>query len=174
MGSGAEIDTDGLLGGGQLGYLHQISNIVFGIDVSGSASNVNETIASPTVAGDTWDAGLNVLFLAQARLGWTQDQWLVFVQGGYAGAEADATGTAPGGPVGAATLWHDGWTVGGGVMLQLDDGISIGAEYNYVDLEEERYNVVAAPPTDLVDVDHEIHIFKFTGTIHLGRLFGGP
>lgn len=169
-GTGADINADGLLGGGQIGYMHRSSeNLVFGIDVSLSGADIDKTITSPTFpATDTWAIDVDLLVLAQGRIGWAQDGWLAFVQGGYAGADTNVTATL--GASNSDSLWQDGWTVGGGLLYNISPMFSVGAEYNYVDLGTESYTILAP---NLVDVEQEIHVIKITGNIHFGGVFGG-
>lgn len=174
IGTGADIDADGFLGGGQVGYLHQLhDNFVFGVDASLSLADIDKTITSPTFPGiDTWTVEVDQLVLVQGRIGWAQDSWLIFAQGGYAGANTTVSAEPP---PSSDTRWQDGWTIGGGFLYNISPMFSVGAEYNYIDLGTERYNPAAFPPpaTDLVDVEQEIHVIKITGNIHFGGVFGG-
>lgn len=178
LGSGGDFDLDGFVGGGQLGYMHQMGQFVFGADVSLSVTDLDESITGPvaTFPNDVWNVGLDYLVLTQARLGWTHDRWLIFVQGGYAGAEGTADAVAnPGASFQSLrdARWHNGWTIGGGFLVKIDEAFSIGAEYSYVDLESKRYRIDVGIPGDRADVEHDLHILKITGTIHLRELFGG-
>lgn len=172
VGTGADLDLDGFIGGGQLGYMHQIGQFLIGGDVSVSASGLDDSAAG-VVAGTTYDVDIDLLAMAQGRLGWVHGRFLIFAQGGYAGVEGTAVGFTGGTPSIKGHNWHNGWTVGGGLMIQIDEGLSLGAEYNYVDVEEKTYSVDIFAPGDVAEVDHEIHVFKITGTLHLGRIFGG-
>lgn len=162
------LDPDGLIGGGQAGYMFQFNNLVVGADVSYSAGAVEDRITA--IPGTTFDTRLEHITLVQGRLGWVIDQWLLFAQGGYAGARGIATGS-----FGVSTLtisqnWHDGWTVGGGVSYKFDELFMLGVEYNYVDLGSENYSATVAAP-DFQSVDHEAHIVKFTASLNLNEFF---
>lgn len=175
IGSGGTLDPDGFLGGAQIGYMHQRNNLVFGVDISLSGADINETIISPTFPlSDTWSVDIDALLLAQARLGWTHDNWLFFVQAGYAGADASATATSALGPTNVSvSQWHNGWTIGAGLMFQTHENFSLGAEYNYVDLGSETYDLFVPVTSQNTGIDHEIHVFKITGNFHLRDIFGG-
>lgn len=175
VGGAARIKDDGFLGGIQGGYLHQSNNLVFGFDLSASGTDISESIVSPYFPGiDTWSSKVSWLFLAQARLGWGNDQWLAFLQGGYAGGDAEATMTVgpPFGPYAVSdSNWQNGWTIGGGVLFRVSDRFSVGGEYSYVDLGNSSYSL---PGTfggpQAIDIDHQIHVVKLTGNLH----FNGP
>lgn len=171
IGTGTTIDSDGFLGGGQIGYMHQLqNNWVLGAEISAAYTDLDQSIASPTFpAIDTWTVGVDWLLLAQARVGYAHDRYLAYIQGGYAGADATASALPIlGGGTATQSNWHDGWTIGGGFSYMATSNISIGAEYNYVDLGTERYDLLSTLPTDLVDIDHTMHTAKFTINFHFG------
>ena len=173
-GSGGNLDPEGFIAGGQLGYMFQFNNFVIGADASISASDAGDTIASPLFpAFFTWTSDIEHVALLQARVGWTIDRWLVFAQGGYAGglgaAQASTTVVAP--PNSALSRkWHNGWTIGGGIKYKLDELFTFGAEYNYVDLGNETYNPFFTNP-DLVNIDHKLHVFKVTTSLSIAEFF---
>ena len=172
-GASTDIDSSSFLGGAQIGYLHQgQNNIVFGVDLSASIADLNDSVASPAFPGiDTWSAGIDWFLLAQARLGYTGGRWLGFLQGGYAGAEGNASATPP---FVSDSNWHNGWTLGAGFSFKVNNRVSIGAEYNYIDLGSETYNVpnppVVVAGSETASVDHQVNVIK--GTINY--YFGGP
>jgi outer membrane immunogenic protein len=168
-GVSADIDSDGFLGGAQIGYLRQTpSNFVYGVDISVSAADLGEAIASPAFPGiDTWPAGIDWFVLTQARLGYANNRWLGFIQGGYAGADGDASATPP---FVSDSNWHNGWTIGAGLSFKATNRFSLGAEYNYIDLGSETYNIPFGGAPLTASVDHQVHVLKATANIH----FGGP
>lgn len=175
----ADFDPEGFLGGGQLGYLYQTGNFVFGGDVSASVADIDDDITSPWFPGtDTHDVSVDLLLLVQGRVGWAQDNWLMFLQGGYAGANIsyDVVDCCTGGGVqDSEENWHNGFTVGAGLLYSFAPGLSFGAEYNYVMLESED-NSFSDPVffggTDVLGLDAELHVIKATFNIHLGQF--GP
>jgi outer membrane immunogenic protein len=178
-GESTTLKDNGFLGGGQIGFLHQpTSSFVWGVDLSGSWVDLEKTGASPVplfATDDIWTAGIDYIVMAQLRLGWAMDNWLLFIQGGYAGADGNAEAEVIG--LGCCftakdSEWHHGWTVGGGVLVKLYNLFSIGAEYNYVDLGSKKYSLASGfgPPGDTFKVDHRTHIVKITGNIHFGGL----
>ena len=174
VGTSADLDPDGFVGGGQFGYMHQIGSFLIGGDLSVSVADLEDTSAG-VVGADTFNVTVDKMALVQGRLGWVHDRFLIFAQGGYAGASGTAQGFVAGvTPSRKGHNWHDGWTIGGGFMVQVGEGFSVGAEYNYVDLEDRTYIVDIFAPGDRASIDHEIHVFKVTGTVHLTPLFSGP
>jgi len=167
VGSGEDLEPDGGFFGAQVGYMHQMGSFVLGAEVSGSISDIIDTEVASAPAVGTYQVGIDGLLLAQARLGWAVDNWLLFVQGGYAGAEGHASAVSGAFISRREDRWHNGWTVGGGVKYMIWDGVSVGAEYNYVDLGSRTYNVDIIAPGDRARVDHELHLVRGTVSIHL-------
>ncbi|MDA4844740.1 outer membrane protein [Hoeflea poritis] len=168
--TGGSTSPDGFIGGGQVGYLHQNGDLVFGVDISASYADLDDTIASPAFpAFDTWQTEIDFLALAQLRAGYAYDKWLIFAQGGYAGAHAEATGTALFGFGASDSNWHNGWTVGGGVLYKPGQNWSFGAEYNYIDLQSQNYNMSVFGGNDPASISHDIHAVKATLNFHFGN-----
>ncbi|WP_419911154.1 outer membrane protein [Hoeflea sp.] len=166
---GGSLSPDGFLGGGQVGYLHQNGDFVFGVDLSLSGADISETIASPIFpAFDTWTAEIDFLALAQLRGGFAYENWLIFAQGGYAGGHAEATGTALFGFGANDSQWHNGWTIGGGFLYKPMDNWSFGAEYSYIDLQSQNYNFSVGLGPDPASIDYDIHAVKATLNFHFG------
>src|SRR5919201_4921536 len=77
-------DTNGFLGGGQLGCDYQFaSNLVIGLEGDGSAADITGEI-NATVLGisGTAHARTDWIASATARLGFAWDRWLIYVKGG--------------------------------------------------------------------------------------------
>lgn len=171
-GDGTSIDSDGFIGGGQIGYWYQPNNLVFGLDVSGSWADLSQTVTSVSFPGtDTWSTEIDWFVLAQARIGVAKGRWLAFLQGGYAGAQASATGSSTfQGPQSASDdQWHNGWTVGGGVAVKANHWLSLGVEYNYVDLGSQTYGLGGCGSCgggETASVDHQFHLVKGTINVH--------
>lgn len=162
-GDSATIDSNGFAGGGQFGFWYQrdSDNVVYGADVSGSWADLGGSVASP--AADTWSAETEWYLLAQARLGFAVGRWLLFGQGGYAGGQGTASATD--GVISVSDdKWHNGWTAGAGVSYKVTPSVSLGTEYNYVDLGSRSYSLMG----DSATVDHQSHVVKGTINIHFG------
>jgi outer membrane immunogenic protein len=140
LGDQFSADVDGVVVGGQLGYNWQSGNLVFGLegDVGylGASGTGTSSLSSDTHV--TSDGGLYVT--ARGRLGLAYETSLIYITGGYFGADLnshvyDNVGT---------TLntsdagFQSGWTIGGGLEFAMRDGWSLKAEYLYYDLGKER------------------------------------
>lgn len=170
-GDTASLNSNGVLAGGQVGYWYQLQNsIVLGAELSASYTDIDRSIISPSFPGtDNWEVGVDALLLAQARVGYAVDRWLVFLQGGYAGADTSARGTSTFGPADiSVSEWQNGWTIGAGASYRATERISFGAEYNYIDLGSDTYNLEFGVGADPVDVDHQLHTVRFTLNFHFG------
>ena len=127
-------DTDGWLGGGQVGFNYQAGQCVFGVEFSGSWADINGSHTALLIPGDTYRSEMNSLLLFTGRVGMTFDRLLIYVTGGGAWARDEFNYTSPG--VGTATTKQNrtGWTIGAGLEYGLSPNWSIAAQYNYIDL----------------------------------------
>ncbi len=140
--------TTGVVGGGQIGYLFQNGNIVYGVEASlgatglkGSgnaapgAASCNPILVTCRVTNVDW------LVMVDARLGWANGPWLLYGLGGYAGAQVktDAIVIATGAAVIPDKRWHNGWNVGLGGEYAFTPKVSFGIEYRYIDLGSQRH-----------------------------------
>ena len=161
----SQFDTDprGLIGGGQVGYSHQlVPNWFAGLEADFQGSNIRgSTGAINTVSGVLPGTSLTTTITSTAsqrldwfgtfrgRLGWTPISPLLFYTTGglaygrvqtatsFAGQTTDQLGptTFPAGP--AASAQSDvrtGWTIGAGLEWMFAPRWSLRAEYLYFDL----------------------------------------
>jgi outer membrane immunogenic protein len=138
---------DGIIGGGQIGYNWQVSQVVFGIeaDFQGSGQKgdgsftftpVGFFAAAPATTTISYTDKLEWFGTVRGRVGYAFDRWLPYVTGGwaYGHGELNVTNT-----VGATTTSfsadknYSGWTLGGGVEWAFDNHWSARAEYLYID-----------------------------------------
>ena len=161
------LEPDGVLGGVQLGYNHQFTNWLFGIEVTGSGLDFDDTQLNPFPGGteEFVTAEVEWLFTAAARLGWTWQDSLLYVKGGYAGGNVNAAHVDPSAAVDASIdtvpteETHNGWMAGAGIEHRIGDRVSVGLEYNYVDLGEQDHTGVAITSlaTSVNNVDVQLH-----------------
>jgi outer membrane immunogenic protein len=136
--------ASGIALGTHLGAQHQFGRVVAGVEVSFSKLDLD---SSETI----FQGGLNrlftmkvdELFTATAKLGYAFDRWLVYAKGGYASAALDLNMFRSSDLERQASSSHraDGWTAGGGLDYMLAKGLSVGVEYTYVKLDDDRSNV---------------------------------
>lgn len=122
--------------GGTLGYNYQAGNIVFGAEGDWDFNGTKSTRAIPglgTLAGvATSQAQINNMLTARGRIGYAADRALLFVTGGYAGANLKGTITDPTIPATFSnSSWRNGYALGGGIEYAFTRNISAKAEYLY-------------------------------------------
>jgi outer membrane immunogenic protein len=137
--STTKFDTDHFIAGGHLGYQRQFDAWVIGAEVAVDAGFDEQTIGgvnlwSPGVG--SLETRMGPLFTATGRLGYARDRWLAYAKGGYAGANISLNSDdgVPPNYYSKSSDWHNGWTVGGGLEYALFPSMSVGVEYDYVDL----------------------------------------
>ncbi|MEM6617363.1 MAG: outer membrane protein [Pseudomonadota bacterium] len=153
-------DAEGLFGGIVAGYNYQINQFVIGVEGELLLSEIEDKF---NIAGAVpGEASLNYLGLITARAGFAPlERVLLYVEGGYAFGEAEVDAdliavAAPTGDVSDSNI-HHGFTLGGGIEVAVMDNVSVRAEYSYVDLGVEVFDL--GPVTD-VDAEFEGNLFK--------------
>jgi outer membrane immunogenic protein len=169
-----DVDGDGFLGGGQIGFNWQWNNIVLGLEAQFSASDINgsSTFGTPGVAALTLSNDINWITSVTGRLGFTANNWLLFVKGGAAWADFDAAATVDTlGVLTTSTVSDDrlGWTIGAGAEWGFAPNWSVLVEYQYYDFGDETYGFF--PPAAIpATVDTDIHTVKVGLNYRLGGL----
>lgn len=138
---GYDTNDRAFIGGGQIGYNIQTNGVVFGIEtdikwrrLNGDASQTFVTFNDQLAlqSEQSWVGSL------RGRLGWAQDEWLLFITGGlaYGRVEHSILQTALG--FGGRTISESdvktGWTIGAGLDYALTPSWSFGMQYLYTDL----------------------------------------
>jgi outer membrane immunogenic protein len=118
---------------------------------------------------------VNWIASVTGRLGYTQNNWLLYVKGGGAWADFDQTAAYP---AVATTISNtrSGWTAGAGLEYAFTPGWSAKVEYQYYDFGSDRYNYTFAAPAGVVfpaDIDSQIHTVKVGLNWRFGGLGGG-
>jgi outer membrane immunogenic protein len=124
-------DANGFVGGGQIGYNHQINQFVIGAETDIQFSDINDDV---TRLGIRTKAELEYFGTVRLRAGYAVDRALFYVTGGYAygGTKVSV------GPL-SDDGFHNGWTLGGGVEYAFTNNLSAKIEYLYVDLEKQDF-----------------------------------
>jgi outer membrane immunogenic protein len=139
-----EWESDGALGGGQIGYNFQTGGFVFGVEVDVSAMDMSETVDFDALFGVGSDTVIESSFgwlaTIRGRVGYAFDNFLIYGTGGYVTGEGESEGTSTSG--GVTTTFSedsdfDGWTAGGGVEVGFTENLSLKAEYLYIELDDE-------------------------------------
>lgn len=142
----------GVVGGGEAGCNYQIGKWVVGAEIDGSWAGGASGSAGPTAGAIA--AGANParnfsteqhwLATARGRLGYTVDNWLLFVTGGVAGAGFDVNNDACAVAANACRVATGvdrlGWIVGGGAEYAFGGGWSAKGELLYADFGTFHYD----------------------------------
>jgi outer membrane immunogenic protein len=136
LGDGFSQNPKGMIGGAFGGYNYMAGPWLMGLEISVSASNLNQERASTVFpATDTTTTKLDWLTTATGRVGYAFDRWLVYGKGGWAAAEVSLSLQNAGGGVYASDdQWGSGWVAGGGVEYMICPWASLGVGYEYADL----------------------------------------
>ncbi len=146
VGTNFDLDGSGVQGGGQGGFNYQSGAWVFGVEGSASAADLDASRKSPFFPdADIYSTKIDWLATATGRVGYAQDRWLAYAKAGWAGVDIDLTLFDHDTPVRASSsTWANGWTVGGGAEYALTKGFSLAVEYDYADLDTDRWRLPCA------------------------------
>ena len=129
-------DAETFIGGGMLGYQKQIGRLLIGAEVSYSWLGAHGSTSSELIPGVRVQTEVNDLFLATAKLGYTQMELMAYAKAGYAMGNVDfrtSGGTSSLTPSSTSGL-GEGWTAGLGIDWALRPHIILGIEYDYAHL----------------------------------------
>jgi outer membrane immunogenic protein len=152
VGADGSADIEGVIGGGQIGYLHQIGALVFGIEGTiqgGELETSSSFLGSALGPFYETEAALDFYGTVVGRVGFAFDRVLVYANGGLAIGRGSASLSITGGtedePTGA-TFSDDqeetffGYAVGAGVEYAMFDNWSVKAEYQYLDFGDQDFD----------------------------------
>jgi outer membrane immunogenic protein len=143
-----DLDPDGFIGGGQIGYNWQFGAFVYGVetDIQYAKFASGRTITTPSLGGadalnNTFWQELEYFGTFRARVGIAADRTLYYVTGGFAygGTDNNVTFTSAL-PAGATQYFGRrkhvdvGYSVGAGVEYAFANNMSVRAEYLYFNL----------------------------------------
>lgn len=138
-----DVNYEGFVGGIEAGYNWQSGNLVFGLEVDGSLSDIDGDfldLVGPSrpciIAGLGCTADVDWFATGRLRVGYAIDRLMPFITGGIAVGGVEGTFDSGAGlacicDVDDTTV---GWTVGGGIEWAVNDSWSVKAEYLYIDL----------------------------------------
>lgn len=131
-----DFDSDSVVGGAQVGAQHQFGRWVLGAEVSYTAADFDKRIVSPYFpASDTERMSIGPIVTVTGKLGYAFDQWMLYAKGGYAGGDVEFKANDAISPASyTQSSWHNGYTVGAGLEYALSKQITLGVDYNYIDL----------------------------------------
>lgn len=152
-----DIELNGLVGGGYLGFNVQNGDIVYGLEADILWAHI-EGEESTDVAGENYHLDENWRASLRGRIGRAFNDTLVYATAGVAWVNLDqrySGGFFPPTPVETRTL--HGWTAGLGVEKAFVNGFVGKLEYLYADYGEERFECNSCGPSFN---DYQSHTFQ--------------
>jgi outer membrane immunogenic protein len=180
-------DIDGFIGGGHIGIQHQFGRWVFGVEASLSGGQdlearnrfIRDTEEDDELQRDIANVKTDLawLILGTARLGYTWDRWMAYVRGGYAQARIQVQGERfqfeddeqEKSDRFASARYHQGWTIGAGVEYLLMPNVTLGLEYNYIDLNAKTHHGTVRASETICD-DADVCVTEFEARRHVLRV----
>lgn len=143
-----DYDTDGFLGGVQVGYNYQINAVVLGVEADFSGAGIKGHSGEITSGlGDSYDTKVDWFGTLRVRAGYAFDRTLIYGTGGFAYGSVENQYLD--GPVNSFSEKNTkgGWTIGAGVEQAITDQWSAKFEYQYVDLGDQTIDYGANSST---------------------------
>jgi outer membrane immunogenic protein len=112
--------------------------------------------SEPLAAGGSFEGKLDMFGTVRARAGGTFGQVMPYVTLGAAFGRGTAQ-TVGGGTTTSQSTTHFGWTAGVGIEAKATENISVKAEYLYVDLGSQNYNL---PATGALNVAQRFSVIR--------------
>jgi len=142
------------------GYNLQNGNIVFGYEGDTSVTNRRGAFEFPANASFNEQVKERWLSTFRGRVGFGQDNWLVYATGGAVIGTSEAMVAGPWG-LNSDQHWHLGWAAGGGVDVKLTQDWIAKVEYLYVGLQDKSYFTPAPSVPSNQRVVQDDHILRF-------------
>jgi len=125
-----DMEGNGGLIGGTLGYNWQMNQVVFGVETDLAWSGIEANRRCGVGGGLRCEVNNDWLGTARGRIGLAMDRFMPYVAGGLAYGDVNASVTGLRG----ASETQVGWTLGGGVEFAINGPWTAKLEYLYVDL----------------------------------------
>ncbi len=119
---------DGGFVGGTAGYNYQMGQLVLGVEGDWDWASLTHDGVN---AVGPYKTNIDDLVTVRGRLGYAIDRTLLYVTGGYAGADTELN--FPG--IGSESQWRSGGVIGGGVEYAFTNNITAKAEYLFAPME---------------------------------------
>ena len=145
----------GVVGGGEAGYNWQTGPWVLGLEANFEGSGLGGSRTAPCAPplcgalAPSYAQKLPWFGTLRPRIGYALANWLVYATGGGALGQVDTNAGAAVGSFVATdnrSRTRGGWTIGGGVEVELMAGWSAKIEYLYVDLGSRTTTYLLNPP----------------------------
>ena len=174
---GDNVRTPGFIGGGQIGFNHQVGSVVFGVeaDVSGVSSDGTNTCFA--FSGDSISSTCRVradLYTTlTGRIGYAVDRSLFYVKGGAAWTRGTVDMIVNKNDPNRSAVFTStnsfvtpGWTVGAGVEYALASAWSVKLEYDYLSFRDQDVATPYVPgnpfgvTASTTTISQHVHQFK--------------
>lgn len=154
------VDLSGGIIGITSGFNVQNGNVVLGYEGDTSVTGKKgSAVEFPPNSAFTNEVKEHWLSTFRGRVGYAQNNWLLYATAGGALAQLENTVAGPGGAI-SEKHWHWGWTAGGGVEVKFTPDWTAKVEYLYVGLQDKSYfnpaPSVAFPSNQRLYVDDHI------------------
>jgi opacity protein-like surface antigen len=147
--NGYDISLGGPIVGGQIGGLFHLSDqFVGGIQLDGDWANVTGTLDTGGFPG-TLTYTVNWLATVEGRLGYDAGQFLPYVAGGIAVANATRSSSGTGT---SSSATHTGFSFGAGMMMQVTDNLTADVEVRDQIFGPQTYTTGGTPPSIALNV----------------------
>lgn len=152
-------DAEGVTHGAHIGGAYQMGPWVFGLEASLRGGDLDSASSCDVGNSDVCSVDFDHLTVVMARAGWTMDDLLFSVSGGYAEAAFDLARR-----VSPATLNpnpsfgsfdHKGFEAGAAVEKRLTDNFALGIEYQHIGLSDDEARIVRAGDGAFAQFRHE-------------------
>jgi outer membrane immunogenic protein len=143
-----DLHPTGVIGGGQVGYNWTLTpswvgGLVADFQGSGIKSSATNTFVPIAVTNQSNSEQIDWFGTVRAKLGYTQNNWLLYATGGLAYGRVESSGSFvfPGVVTltGSNNATNVGWAAGAGLDYALTSNWIVGVEYLYVDLGHVSY-----------------------------------
>lgn len=172
VGLGSELNPQGFVGGGQIGYNFLSGNFLFGVEADFSFTEWDDRYFDPGDFDDFIEADVEWLATVRGRAGYAFDRFMVYGTAGI--AFVDATFTAfddTSGVAGSIGFDDVGFVFGGGGAFALTERLSLGIDALYYDFGDSASAAALTPdsaPGDFAAFDD-----AFVVRAALNYRFGG-
>jgi outer membrane immunogenic protein len=166
--TGAKLDPEGFLAGGHIGIQHQWGRLVAGVEASltpggqlrDSSSADFDNVGCVFIfcfggfGTSSFQTEVKDFMSIAGRLGYAQDNWLLYGKAGYASARIETSAQTDGtacffacfidfaGSV-STSKRHDGYVLGAGLEYMIRPNVILGVEYDYTDLRARTHTGTA-------------------------------
>lgn len=155
-------DTDGFIGGGQLGAQAQWGRWVLGVEGTYSWADLAQTQRSALVAIKTAAVDVRQIGTIVGKIGWaTADRWMVYGKGGLAWGRFHTLDINSAGTNFDKAVWEYGYTLGLGVEYMWTPNWIFGAEFDYYAFTFNRQLTNAGINAAITDSNADIYAFMF-------------